>query len=404
MVHQYRGIYAGTLYTRRAGPRPGRADRHPEPRPGPGVRGRPGAEHARRPRAAGRLGAAAVAGRRAPDLTQVLRLDPRAVVEPLEHDHLQITLIDPGRALDDLMPIALTNRPELASRRALIEAADGGDPPGEGAPAPPQRRAQRLPDPRRHVDPGRDLRPGPQQQPQPVDGPRRRQHPAHVAARKLRVRQPRADQAAARSSSRRPSSTSVTTQDMVAEEVNQAHARVQSAAARVVQADRALRTGIITFNGNCRGPGADQPVRRRPGPDHPAAGGGLRTPALDTGLRRVLHDGGRVQPGAVRAVPRAGLPRPGGPAPPAPPGEVLPVDPTRPLSCRRWATGRPRPPDERRIALGGWERIEIEERRSENGIRSAPLLSSSTTVQSHSARSRTLCLEVTAACHGAARP
>ena len=60
------------------------------------------------------------------NLTQVLRLDPRAVVEPLEHDHIQITLIDPGRMLDDLMPIALNNRPELASRRALVEAAEVG--------------------------------------------------------------------------------------------------------------------------------------------------------------------------------------------------------------------------------------------------------------------------------------
>jgi hypothetical protein len=45
------------------------------------------------------------------------------------------------------------------------------------------------------------------------------------------------------------------TQDMVAEEVNQAQARVQSAAARVVQADRALRTGIITLNGTIEGLG-----------------------------------------------------------------------------------------------------------------------------------------------------
>ena len=60
------------------------------------------------------------------NLTQVLRLDPRAVVEPLEHDHTQVTLIDPARPLDDLMPIALTNRPELASRRALVQAAEIG--------------------------------------------------------------------------------------------------------------------------------------------------------------------------------------------------------------------------------------------------------------------------------------
>jgi len=56
------------------------------------------------------------------ELTRVLRLDPRAVVEPLEHDHLQITLIAPRRSLDELIPIALTNRPELASHQALIQA------------------------------------------------------------------------------------------------------------------------------------------------------------------------------------------------------------------------------------------------------------------------------------------
>ncbi len=56
-------------------------------------------------------------------LTQVLRLDPRAVVVPVEHDHLQITLIDPARPLDDLIPIGLTSRPELASQQALVQAA-----------------------------------------------------------------------------------------------------------------------------------------------------------------------------------------------------------------------------------------------------------------------------------------
>ncbi len=40
---------------------------------------------------------------------------------------------------------------------------------------------------------------------------------------------------------------------MVAEEVNQAHANLQSAAARVVQADRSLRTGIIALNGSTEG-------------------------------------------------------------------------------------------------------------------------------------------------------
>src|SRR5206468_8206533 len=43
------------------------------------------------------------------------------------------------------------------------------------------------------------------------------------------------------------------TQDRVAADVNRAYARVQSAAARVYQADRALRTAIITFNGHLEG-------------------------------------------------------------------------------------------------------------------------------------------------------
>ena len=51
------------------------------------------------------------------NLTRVLRLNPRAVVVPLEHDHLQLTLIDPAQPLADLQKIALTNRPELASKR-----------------------------------------------------------------------------------------------------------------------------------------------------------------------------------------------------------------------------------------------------------------------------------------------
>ena len=39
----------------------------------------------------------------------------------------------------------------------------------------------------------------------------------------------------------------------MAADVTRAQARVQSAAARVLQADRALRTAIITFNGNFEG-------------------------------------------------------------------------------------------------------------------------------------------------------
>jgi len=55
-------------------------------------------------------------------LTRVLRLNPTAVIVPLEPDHLQITLIAPSRSVDELIPIGLTNRPELASHQAQVQA------------------------------------------------------------------------------------------------------------------------------------------------------------------------------------------------------------------------------------------------------------------------------------------
>jgi outer membrane protein TolC len=57
------------------------------------------------------------------DLTQVLRLDPTATVVPLEPPNLRVTLIAPEETADTLIPIGLTNRPELASQQALVQAA-----------------------------------------------------------------------------------------------------------------------------------------------------------------------------------------------------------------------------------------------------------------------------------------
>jgi outer membrane protein TolC len=57
------------------------------------------------------------------DLTQVLRLDPTATVVPLEPPSLLVTLISPKETVDALIPIGLTNRPELASQQALVQAA-----------------------------------------------------------------------------------------------------------------------------------------------------------------------------------------------------------------------------------------------------------------------------------------
>ncbi len=55
------------------------------------------------------------------DLTRELRLNPLTVVAPLEPPHLQVTLISPKEAVDDLVPVGLLSRPELASQQALVQ-------------------------------------------------------------------------------------------------------------------------------------------------------------------------------------------------------------------------------------------------------------------------------------------
>jgi outer membrane protein TolC len=56
-------------------------------------------------------------------LARVLRLNPGAVVVPMEPSHLQVSLISPGFRVADLVPVGLTNRPELASQRATMQAS-----------------------------------------------------------------------------------------------------------------------------------------------------------------------------------------------------------------------------------------------------------------------------------------
>jgi outer membrane protein TolC len=56
------------------------------------------------------------------ELTRVLRLDAAALVEPLEPPHLLVTLVPPDRTVDELIPLALLNRPELAAQQTLLRA------------------------------------------------------------------------------------------------------------------------------------------------------------------------------------------------------------------------------------------------------------------------------------------
>jgi len=187
------------------------------------------------------------------DLSQVLRLDPRAVVEPLEHDHAQITLIDPGRALDDMIPVALANRPELASYRALVEVAEIGVRREKARPLLPVVMINGLQHAGMLMQFG-IFGLGPNAS---LDQWRGRGDVSYQLVWQLenfgagnlaKIKHQRGEQSQAIIDLRRA-------QDRVAADVTRALARVQASAPRIVQADRALRTALVTFNGHLEGLG-----------------------------------------------------------------------------------------------------------------------------------------------------
>lgn len=57
------------------------------------------------------------------ELARLLRLPAGTPIEPAEDPALVVTLLDPDTPLDDLLAAGLTNRPELASQQAVIQAA-----------------------------------------------------------------------------------------------------------------------------------------------------------------------------------------------------------------------------------------------------------------------------------------
>ncbi len=184
-------------------------------------------------------------------LTRVLRLNPRAVVVPLEHDHLQITLIDPVRDLPDLHIVALTNRPELESHQALVQAALQRIRRERGRMLLPTVLINGFQTPDELMQAGvfgfgtnnklnqwtgRD----------DVSLQLMWQLEGLGIGNLARIKEQRGEQSKA-------IIDFFKVQDMVAAEVTQAQADLQSAAARVTQAERALRSGIATFNGSFEG-------------------------------------------------------------------------------------------------------------------------------------------------------
>ena len=173
-------------------------------------------------------------------------LESGAVVVPIEPPELQITLIPPGLAVDDLIPVGLLNRPELASRKVLVRATldrlreerlrpllpsvvlEGGGPGGalnfaafQGGPSGP-----------------------------PVEGGGRFDVDLGVvwtldnlgAGNRARIRERTAQQQEA-------ILELFNTEDRVAEEVVTAHAQLEAAAVRVGQTEAGIREANITVAG-----------------------------------------------------------------------------------------------------------------------------------------------------------
>jgi outer membrane protein TolC len=57
-------------------------------------------------------------------LANVLLLDPETLLEPVEPPFVQVTLISAEQTVADLVPIAINSRPEIASQRELLAAAN----------------------------------------------------------------------------------------------------------------------------------------------------------------------------------------------------------------------------------------------------------------------------------------
>lgn len=185
------------------------------------------------------------------DLTQVLRLDPRVVVVPREEDHLQITLIEPQRQLDELIPIGLVNRPELASQQSIVKAVAERIRREKGRILMPSVMLNGFQTPKELIQFGaQGIGKGGK-----MDLWSFRDDFAPQVLWKLegmgfgnlaRIKEQRGEQSRAIVELFR-------VQDTVAAEITRAQARLQASAVRVVQADRAMREAIITYDGNYEG-------------------------------------------------------------------------------------------------------------------------------------------------------
>ena len=184
-------------------------------------------------------------------LTRVLRLNPSSLVAPLEPPHLQVTLISPACMIDDLIPIGLTNRPELAAHRALVQATLERLKQERLRPLLPSLVLQGRDGPGNLFTGG--LFGGGRNDNLDTWGGRFDMDMGVVwtlnnlgAGNGALVRERAAQQQAA-------VLELFNIQDQVAQEVVQAQAQLEATATQIADAETAVKEAVITFNGNLRG-------------------------------------------------------------------------------------------------------------------------------------------------------
>jgi outer membrane protein TolC len=187
------------------------------------------------------------------DLTRVLRLDPAAVVVPLEPDHLAVTVLDPGQDLDHLIALGLAYRPELASHQAELQAAVTRVRQEKMRPALPSVLITGFQTPEFYLN-GGVFGTGPNSSLDEWSG---RFDMAYQLIWQLegfglgnraRIRERQGEKA-------RANIEFLATQDDIAAEVVASQARLRSAWVRMGQAEKAMRDALITYDGNIRGLG-----------------------------------------------------------------------------------------------------------------------------------------------------
>ncbi len=185
------------------------------------------------------------------NLARLLRLDPSVIVVPLEPPHLQVTLVPPEQTVDALIPIGLTNRPELAVQQALVQATLVRLRQERMRPLIPSLVLQSNATPTGFLGAGVCAGSG-----GPTNWSGRSDWDAEVVwelknlgfGNRGLITQRRGEQ-------RQALVELFRIQDQVAADVMQAHAAVRGAGVRVKRAEAELKAGLASYQGNLRGLG-----------------------------------------------------------------------------------------------------------------------------------------------------